>query len=436
MLTGHVIFACHKLASETQPRDTQREHNGVSAHSSQNYPNSIIPTSSHQQAVFSSSREGGHAQHHMTQVNSGIGHSDYERVKFVETPSGNNELATAGRIANGAHLPSVQQSLLDQKSFVTPGCPSPSEAGSYAPLAETLRLQTSFPLPPHIHPTHSTHYSNENANNWQQIEKRRPSLPNVLPMAPPNQPLSSTSSSNSPHSAQASAIPSALDGGQNLMRRSASGHSTYQDNWPITASQNWEDGPHSGNSSPAGGIDGQPMASSASSRTPTSSASSVRNPGDFGRSFTSAHPLSAPPNGLSHFPMTNFAGPHPARNQSQSLGVLSNVAMRSVEDVLNAPYEHPNNMSHIQRPYFPISDAHYPQYSPAVPRYEDYGFQPTSAHPASVLARPMIPHLRDPPGTRASGIPPPGVTHCASCGTDSSPEWRKGDTGIKNLCNA
>lgn len=39
-------------------------------------------------------------------------------------------------------------------------------------------------------------------------------------------------------------------------------------------------------------------------------------------------------------------------------------------------------------------------------------------------------------GGRVSGNPPAGVTHCAFCGTTSSPEWRKGVTGIKNLCNA
>lgn len=39
-------------------------------------------------------------------------------------------------------------------------------------------------------------------------------------------------------------------------------------------------------------------------------------------------------------------------------------------------------------------------------------------------------------GGRVSGNPPAGVTHCAFCGTTTSPEWRKGVTGIKNLCNA
>ncbi len=39
-------------------------------------------------------------------------------------------------------------------------------------------------------------------------------------------------------------------------------------------------------------------------------------------------------------------------------------------------------------------------------------------------------------GGSRGGNPPNGVTRCAFCGTTSSPEWRKGTTGIKNLCNA
>ena len=39
-------------------------------------------------------------------------------------------------------------------------------------------------------------------------------------------------------------------------------------------------------------------------------------------------------------------------------------------------------------------------------------------------------------GGGRGGNPPNGVTRCAFCGTTSSPEWRKGTTGIKNLCNA
>ncbi|CAE6505131.1 unnamed protein product [Rhizoctonia solani] len=37
---------------------------------------------------------------------------------------------------------------------------------------------------------------------------------------------------------------------------------------------------------------------------------------------------------------------------------------------------------------------------------------------------------------RAGGGPPPGVTRCSSCKSETSPEWRKGPSGKKDLCNA
>ena len=39
-------------------------------------------------------------------------------------------------------------------------------------------------------------------------------------------------------------------------------------------------------------------------------------------------------------------------------------------------------------------------------------------------------------GGRTSGNPPVGVTKCASCKVTHSPEWRKGPSGKKDLCNA
>lgn len=37
---------------------------------------------------------------------------------------------------------------------------------------------------------------------------------------------------------------------------------------------------------------------------------------------------------------------------------------------------------------------------------------------------------------RGTGNPPVGVPKCTSCGVTSSPEWRKGPSGKKDLCNA
>ncbi|KAG8885682.1 hypothetical protein FRB97_000125 [Tulasnella sp. 331] len=49
---------------------------------------------------------------------------------------------------------------------------------------------------------------------------------------------------------------------------------------------------------------------------------------------------------------------------------------------------------------------------------------------------PLIPKEREPCGARVGGVPPPGVTQCISCSTTNSPEWRKGASGKKDLCNA
>jgi hypothetical protein len=39
-------------------------------------------------------------------------------------------------------------------------------------------------------------------------------------------------------------------------------------------------------------------------------------------------------------------------------------------------------------------------------------------------------------GGRASGNPPMGISRCSSCRATTSPEWRKGPSGKKDLCNA
>lgn len=39
-------------------------------------------------------------------------------------------------------------------------------------------------------------------------------------------------------------------------------------------------------------------------------------------------------------------------------------------------------------------------------------------------------------GGRSTGSPPVGITRCSSCKVTHSPEWRKGPSGKKDLCNA
>jgi len=53
-----------------------------------------------------------------------------------------------------------------------------------------------------------------------------------------------------------------------------------------------------------------------------------------------------------------------------------------------------------------------------------------------------VPTAADPPSApgsikqKAIKAPPPGVKYCVSCKTTDSPEWRKGPSGQKELCNA
>ncbi|KAG8935464.1 hypothetical protein FRC00_010999 [Tulasnella sp. 408] len=56
--------------------------------------------------------------------------------------------------------------------------------------------------------------------------------------------------------------------------------------------------------------------------------------------------------------------------------------------------------------------------------------------PPGSIPRPLVQAHREPGGSRTNGNPPPGVQKCVSCGIDNSPEWRKGENGVKNLCNA
>jgi len=78
-----------------------------------------------------------------------------------------------------------------------------------------------------------------------------------------------------------------------------------------------------------------------------------------------------------------------------------------------------------------------------------YSYSPTTGAGSSVAASPTSdvvppPRRRISPGStrdhaataRSSGNRPTGVQKCSSCKATSSPEWRKGPSGKKELCNA
>ncbi|KAH9959602.1 hypothetical protein BC827DRAFT_493301 [Russula dissimulans] len=92
--------------------------------------------------------------------------------------------------------------------------------------------------------------------------------------------------------------------------------------------------------------------------------------------------------------------------------------------------------------------------SPLPPSYRSlspgYSYSPPENNPASSGITETVPPPRGsrrstPPGSvrehsaasgRASGNPPTGISRCSSCKVTTSPEWRKGPSGKKDLCNA
>lgn len=96
---------------------------------------------------------------------------------------------------------------------------------------------------------------------------------------------------------------------------------------------------------------------------------------------------------------------------------------------------------------FPPPAGHYdpaPDYPPA--HYAAPAHQPYDAayHPQRLAEPVHHNHTPPPPQTPMRGggstrplVRPPGdVDKCRGCGTRESPEWRKGENGVKDLCNA
>ena len=106
----------------------------------------------------------------------------------------------------------------------------------------------------------------------------------------------------------------------------------------------------------------------------------------------------------------------------------------------------------IQSPHW--SSATFTDTESPLPPYRSlspgYSYSPPETGQASSGAIETVPPPRGsrrstPPGSvrehpagsgRASGNPPMGISRCSSCKVTTSPEWRKGPSGKKDLCNA
>ena len=131
----------------------------------------------------------------------------------------------------------------------------------------------------------------------------------------------------------------------------------------------------------------------------------------------------------------------------------------TVAQASSPPY-HSNSQQPRQHPYsihhsphwtpaaFPDVDSPIPSYRPSSPGYTYSSPENNQASPPGTME--TVPPPRGsrrltPPGSvrehstssnRASGNPPMGVSRCSSCKAMTSPEWRKGPSGKKDLCNA
>lgn len=149
------------------------------------------------------------------------------------------------------------------------------------------------------------------------------------------------------------------------------------------------------------------------------------------------YPTSAPPYGGNYH---SQAGPPyppqqwPEGSDPVSAGLLPQNGMRS------ASYP-PQQQQWGTQPYMDPSQA-FPRAGTPEYGYNANGSGSPSAASDTVppprrRVSPSIPGTtRETHGGRSSGNRPIGIQKCTSCKTTSSPEWRKGPSGKKELCNA
>lgn len=152
---------------------------------------------------------------------------------------------------------------------------------------------------------------------------------------------------------------------------------------------------------------------------------------------TPPYPSSAPPynHGYPSQP------PYPPQHWPEGTDPLSSLGPPN--NMRSASY--PPQQQWPNQPYMDPSQAYPPRTSSP-----DYGYVPSTGNeggsPSAVSdvvppprrrVSPGIPGTtRETHGSRSSGNRPMGIQKCTSCKATQSPEWRKGPSGKKELCNA
>ncbi|GAA5864226.1 hypothetical protein JCM8547_001299 [Rhodosporidiobolus lusitaniae] len=188
---------------------------------------------------------------------------------------------------------------------------------------------------------------------------------------------------------------------------------------------------------------------------PQSATHSPSTGGSSYAAFYNAHappPVSSfppPPNSIPSFepPQISYSQPPPP-SYAYSPHPLSQSHSSYFSPAPHSPHEPPSSSQ--QYPLPPTSQplgqrlAHYPP-PPSPSTYAPP--QPLPLHNPSLVDESAIPvPPPPPPGSNSGKKPPkqrpdgpvykPNQKACESCGTVNSPEWRKGPTGAKSLCNA
>ncbi|PPQ76479.1 hypothetical protein CVT26_012554 [Gymnopilus dilepis] len=134
------------------------------------------------------------------------------------------------------------------------------------------------------------------------------------------------------------------------------------------------------------------------------------------------YPIAALPQGVSNLRSGSYAGTSPTSTSPSWTSGPPSASASYMESASSAPFNRPVSPNY--------------NYSPTTTSSS------TTTSPTTDVVPP--PRRRISPGssrdqsasTRASGNRPTGVQKCSSCKATSSPEWRKGPSGKKELCNA